>query len=367
MNGTLYDNAPKKEAVFQTMPKHDHEQPHAMPMAVNSTGAHSNNRAANGTKPHAGGHATMSTAQAHQLGLDMFRHPGTGGGCVTGGPFIQDKLHIGPFGAMYDNKTATPRCLTRNFNPQLAEAAASYASISDTLRAKNFGQFRQGVEKPRIQYLKDPKTGNYTRIGRGGDLHTIGHSGVGGEMSDLFTSVNDPIFFLHHANVDRMWWLWQTMDLPKRLKDIKGGPMPRGFPTDDMTKHGAHSAHGKANSHGSMSGNAHGRQSSNATKAHGAAPKGPANRTPLELALDKIGYPAPLTLESPIWMGFAGPDKPVKAVMDIKGLGNDDEGFLCYDYSTGLDVYGIKPTDDGKGWFIPPLTGMPDTKLVPVH
>jgi tyrosinase len=23
------------------------------------------------------------------------------------------------------------------------------------------------------------------------------------------TSPNDPIFFLHHANIDRIWWNWQ--------------------------------------------------------------------------------------------------------------------------------------------------------------
>lgn len=32
----------------------------------------------------------------------------------------------------------------------------------------------------------------------------------------------DPLFFLHHANMDRLWWSWQTRDLSKRLKDISG-------------------------------------------------------------------------------------------------------------------------------------------------
>jgi tyrosinase len=31
----------------------------------------------------------------------------------------------------------------------------------------------------------------------------------------------DPLFFLHHANLDRVWWMWQTM-LPHRLYEISG-------------------------------------------------------------------------------------------------------------------------------------------------
>lgn len=31
----------------------------------------------------------------------------------------------------------------------------------------------------------------------------------------------DPLFYLHHANLDRIWWNWQQM-LPSRLSDISG-------------------------------------------------------------------------------------------------------------------------------------------------
>lgn len=41
-------------------------------------------------------------------------------------------------------------------------------------------------------------------------------------MGDLYASPSDPIFFLHHANLDRVWWSWQTFDLPNRLSDISG-------------------------------------------------------------------------------------------------------------------------------------------------
>ncbi|KAE9982370.1 hypothetical protein EG327_005883 [Venturia inaequalis] len=38
------------------------------------------------------------------------------------------------------------------------------------------------------------------------------------QMSDLFNSINDPLFFPHHAGLDRVWALWQEQD-PKRIMD----------------------------------------------------------------------------------------------------------------------------------------------------
>lgn len=29
----------------------------------------------------------------------------------------------------------------------------------------------------------------------------------------------DPVFFLHHAQVDRLWWLWQNRDFDGRSKE----------------------------------------------------------------------------------------------------------------------------------------------------
>ncbi|CAF3444778.1 unnamed protein product [Fusarium graminearum] len=50
------------------------------------------------------------------------------------------------------------------------------------------------------------------------------HSAVGGQMGDLgpSSSPNDPIFFMHHGQVDRLWALWQQQDPEARLKDYAG-------------------------------------------------------------------------------------------------------------------------------------------------
>ncbi|PVV02444.1 hypothetical protein BB560_003105 [Smittium megazygosporum] len=51
-------------------------------------------------------------------------------------------------------------------------------------------------------------------------LHAYVHVGIGG---DLFTnySPNDIAFFLHHSNLDRIWWKWQNTNA-KNLQDYGG-------------------------------------------------------------------------------------------------------------------------------------------------
>ncbi|MGH7491870.1 MAG: tyrosinase family protein [bacterium] len=54
-------------------------------------------------------------------------------------------------------------------------------------------------------------------------LHDPVHVWVGGSMARA-TSPNDPVFFLHHCNVDRLWALWQAQhpDQPAYLP-LRGG------------------------------------------------------------------------------------------------------------------------------------------------
>ena len=33
-------------------------------------------------------------------------------------------------------------------------------------------------------------------------------------------SPGDPVFWLHHGQIDRVWWLWQAQKLEARLKDV---------------------------------------------------------------------------------------------------------------------------------------------------
>lgn len=39
--------------------------------------------------------------------------------------------------------------------------------------------------------------------------HNLAHGYIGGDMNNLQRAPNDPIFWLHHANIDRCWTLWR--------------------------------------------------------------------------------------------------------------------------------------------------------------
>lgn len=43
-----------------------------------------------------------------------------------------------------------------------------------------------------------------------GNLHNLVHRWVGGTMG-MMTSPNDPVFWLHHCNIDRLWAVWQRL------------------------------------------------------------------------------------------------------------------------------------------------------------
>jgi tyrosinase len=55
-------------------------------------------------------------------------------------------------------------------------------------------------------------------------LHNRAHGYVGGDMLQVPIAPNDPIFFLHHANVDRIWGLWQDLSPSSNYLPQSGGP-----------------------------------------------------------------------------------------------------------------------------------------------
>lgn len=64
---------------------------------------------------------------------------------------------------------------------------ATYASnIPSVLQLTTFSDFTQQLE----------------------GVHNMVHVWVGGSMSFIHTAPADPIFWMHHANIDRLWWKW---------------------------------------------------------------------------------------------------------------------------------------------------------------
>ncbi|MCJ1467096.1 hypothetical protein MMC07_005718 [Pseudocyphellaria aurata] len=142
--------------------------------------------------------------------------PGTGGGCVTTGPFANITV---PFGEVSTNTTTssfknpqnlahTPHCLRRDLNPSVVNVSLTAAQVEAQLALPNITIFTYDIE-----IGADPNIQN---------LHAGGHFGVGRDMRDTFSSPGDPIFYLHHAQIDRIWTKWQNKNLSERQYAFSG-------------------------------------------------------------------------------------------------------------------------------------------------
>ena len=67
---------------------------------------------------------------------------------------------------------------------------------------------------------------------RGPGMHNLVHQWVGGSMGPG-TSPNDPVFFLHHCNVDRIWEVWRTGSTAAPFEPQSGGPTGHNL-SDDL-------------------------------------------------------------------------------------------------------------------------------------
>ncbi|KIM46639.1 hypothetical protein M413DRAFT_440244 [Hebeloma cylindrosporum] len=121
-------------------------------------------------------------------------------GCVQDGPFKDYTLRYGP------GQLVTDHCLTRNIRDDSAQFLDSKA-MAEATQLPTYEEFR-------IELEGEPITPTHK-------MHDGGHYGVGGEMSNFYSSPGDPLFYLHHSNLDRVWRMWQLM-LPDRLYEISG-------------------------------------------------------------------------------------------------------------------------------------------------
>lgn len=66
--------------------------------------------------------------------------------------------------------------------------------------------------------------------------HGTVHVYVGGQMGSTLRAGFDPIFYLHHANVDRLWWNWQQthpgLTIPSSEATYALDPFNKPFSTD---------------------------------------------------------------------------------------------------------------------------------------
>lgn len=151
----------------------------------------------------------------------IYLSPGSGGGCVTSGPFVNMTVNLGPVGAAIINGGSAsapgddpfyynPRCLKRSFTD---DAARRFGSMSAVLHLLRSPQDVWDFENTMQGYYNEPSIG----------VHGGGHFTLGGDPGrDLYVSPGDPAFWTHHAMIDRVWWMWQMLEPVGRTDTVTG-------------------------------------------------------------------------------------------------------------------------------------------------
>ncbi|KAL4860738.1 hypothetical protein BDV12DRAFT_90422 [Aspergillus spectabilis] len=115
------------------------------------------------------------------------------GNCVTSGPFAN-------FTPVYYEGLYHPHCLSRGFLDE--ETVKRVGNL--TMRPDKIAEIIKG-EARYFDFL----------IG----VERLSHSSIPYMVQGDFrvlTAPNDPVFYLHHAQVDRLWWSWQRVSTERR-------------------------------------------------------------------------------------------------------------------------------------------------------
>lgn len=152
-----------------------------------------------------------------QTNFTLPKPPGTGGGCITTGPFVNFTISLGPVALEVinpDNRFGlkpNPRCLKRNFDEKSSIGMLTYANATKIVGAPTIAQHRNNM-----------------------DLlwHKNSHTFIGKDGADPFSTTNDPAFWLLHAQIDRFYAIWQGQDLENRMYAIDGNRTFLGIPLE---------------------------------------------------------------------------------------------------------------------------------------
>ncbi|KAI0816745.1 hypothetical protein GGR55DRAFT_252087 [Xylaria sp. FL0064] len=139
---------------------------------------------------------------------NVFIPSGKGGGCVTSGPFVDYVINLGPVYPIQDGMEPSPAG-PLGYNPHCLSRDLSAFTATNWLTIENILNVTVGAAAQSVLSFQNELQGRFTDGFLG--LHTAGHGVMGGVSGDLFASPVDPIFFLHHAMVDRTYWIWQAL------------------------------------------------------------------------------------------------------------------------------------------------------------
>lgn len=138
------------------------------------------------------------------------------GHCVTDGPFAN-------FEIPYLDAVFRPHCLSRGFEDgsELANHGIWFnpAAIETLLRVDDYEAFNLGLEDgPHIAIPRSIR-GDFSLLTAPSGMYGYANSDI---HIDITNWNRDPVFFLHHGQLDRLWWTWQGMDERKRRRVYSG-------------------------------------------------------------------------------------------------------------------------------------------------
>ncbi|KAI1384092.1 Di-copper centre-containing protein [Hypoxylon trugodes] len=141
-------------------------------------------------------------------GSNTFFPGGTGGGCVTKGPFVNYTVNFGPNTAA-DPLAYNPRCLKRDLNTPICSQWASLRNTTETiLESPDIALFQANLQGD----FRWPEARKF-----GFAVHGGGHFAIAGDPGgDFYFSPLEPVFYLHHGQIDRMYFIWQNLDWANR-------------------------------------------------------------------------------------------------------------------------------------------------------
>ncbi|TFK24177.1 Di-copper centre-containing protein [Coprinopsis marcescibilis] len=129
-------------------------------------------------------------------------------GCVGDGPFAGVLVHRGP------GKMITTHCIVRGIDESWRRGVVSTNVNNIITTSTSYERFRLAID-------------DFMR----GHIHGSGHGIVGGEMLNIYSAGAGPLFYLHHANLDRIWWKWQQANPSQRMYEISGPSTQQGRDT----------------------------------------------------------------------------------------------------------------------------------------
>lgn len=156
-------------------------------------------------------------------------------------PFSSAQASIGPFNPAMDGMGPIVETLA-DYNPRCVQRDLNTFAMKTWYTTENLLNVTIGAASKTHRSFWSEIQGRYPDQFLG--LHTTGHYSINGDNTDLYSSPNDPAFFLHHAMFDRLYWIHQILH-PHEARKVAGTmtlqnkPPSRDATVDDVLEMGA--------------------------------------------------------------------------------------------------------------------------------